>query len=62
MNPTPWTIQETQFGESMGYDGKSAIFDANGKHLFTTGKGANDQVYEAESIAQKIIDAVNDAA
>lgn len=58
-HPKPWTIRYTRFGESMGYDSRSVIVDANGHVVTTIGTGSSDQVLLAERTASEIVHAVN---
>lgn len=58
-HPTPWTVRWTDFGESMGYDSQSAIYDANGAHIATIGRGDDAGRGLAEFTAQQIVSAVN---
>ena len=60
-HPRPWRIAYTEFGESMGYDSKTMILDANGLHVITVGSGTNDVIRRSleESIADLIVDAAN---
>lgn len=57
--PKPWRIESTSFGESMGYDSRSRIVDANGKHVITIGTGVWQDRAREENLAFEIVDAVN---
>lgn len=59
---TPWKIEWTNFGESMGYNSRSRIVDADGDHVITIGDGSTSQVALAERTAALIVDAVNERA
>lgn len=58
-HPTPWEIRWTNFGESMGYDSQSAIYDANGREVVTLGRGDSARVEVAQLTAHRIVEAVN---
>jgi hypothetical protein len=60
-HPTPWSVKYTNFGESMGYDSRSVIIDANGHVVVTIGNGSGHQVALAERTASQIVQAVNGA-
>jgi hypothetical protein len=61
LHPGPWEARSTNFGESMGYDSRSAIYDANGALVVTLGRGDSRGVFIAEATAERIIRAVNNA-
>lgn len=58
-HPTPWTVEWTRFGDSMGYDSRSRIVDAAGLDVVTIGRGDARGVAAAEMTADRIVRAVN---
>lgn len=61
-HPTPWRVDWTNFGESMGYDRQSRIVDANGETVLTVRTGGRDvreMIVTDELIAHRIVSAVN---
>jgi hypothetical protein len=57
--PTPWRVEWTQFGESMGYDSRSRIVDARGHIITTIGRGDHGCISSDEETASMIVAAVN---
>jgi len=58
-HPKPWSLKYTKFGESMGYDSKTVIVDANGHHVATLGSGAAETRSLEEITALEIVNSVN---
>lgn len=57
----PWETRWTDHGESMGYDSRSAIYDATGKHIATLGHGDSAGRAQAELLASFIVERANSA-
>jgi hypothetical protein len=58
----PWKVVYTDFGESMGYDSRSRIVDADGKPIAVIGTGEHCLIAEHEAVAAEIVCAVNRVA
>lgn len=56
---TPWRVDWTNFGESMGYDSKSRIVDTDGRTITQIGNGVSELRSLHEETANIIVNAVN---
>lgn len=55
----PWRLEWTNFGESMGYDSRSRIVDADGRLITEIGNGVHELRGLHEATALSIIEAIN---
>lgn len=60
MSPTPWRVEWTNFGQSIGYDSRSRIVDAEGNWVAEIGDGVWDRIAQHEALASLIVSAVNE--
>lgn len=60
MSTTPWRVEWTNFGESIGYDSRSRIVDAEGNWVAEIGDGVWDRIAQHEALASLIVSAVNE--
>jgi len=60
VSTTPWRVEWTNSDQSIGYDRRSRIVDAEGNWVAEIGDGVWDRIAQHEALASLIVSAVNE--